>query len=807
MRQRIPDTPVSVDLKAAPAFDCGWRALAYAFAARAQPWRPEASLRDVHDALQLAVLCNSTFPGHVPAASLPSPSPPPLGGTILYVNATGGDDGAAGTLSAPLASIAGAVARVRAGVPPPATILLREGVHRLNATLRLQASDAGLTFGAYQGEVATVSGARALTLAWEPAPPAPRSGARVWVANVAGQGLPTDLSPGLVPALYTSPDGGATLVRATRARFPNARPELDAWPVGWAPTPLYSAPPFDTATAVLHTPFPENYPGIYQDYWWGTGGACADIGFEPPSSYWCQPNGRVGRTEFFVRAPNAIHVNASTLPHAPYASDLVASGAIVSYWHYGHWFSLHAKVAAYTPANGTIALGWGSFQGAEGSAAGGDFFVEHVLEELDAPNEFFLDARGQRLYYITNASDMAAPPPAQGFEFPLLEELIVVGGAADGSAPVANISFVGLRFTGAAPIFLAPHGTPSGGDWALARFGALRLVGTENAVIANCTFERLDGNAVFLDSWNRDAAILGCQFSWIGNTAIALWGMTADADATAGTQPWRTRVEGNMCREVGIHEKQSSCFFQATSAATLLADNIFFNGPRALVNMNDHMAGGDEVARNLLFNSCRETTDNAAFNAWDRVPYLTMALNGTPSVWPAFRVLHHNLVVNNYGADGGCFDLDDGSSRYDMHSNACVFGGYKGSNWAHDLIAHGNVYAFAVMYGNRCVGLSEQALASHANAYYNNTCILDGGPEYLSLAGFDVKNRSTWGITLGNNTVAAVRGEQFLCVDAAGLVLNMSAWAATGADPGTRVIELPTSAAIVGMLAAVVGLA
>ena len=90
----------------------------------------------------------------------------------------------------------------------------------------------------------------------------------------------------------------------------------------------------------------------------------------PPSSYWCQPNGRVGRTEFFVRAPSAMHVNATSLPHAPYASDLVASGAIVGYWHYGHWFSLHAKVAAYAPANGTLALGWGSFQGAEGSAAG-----------------------------------------------------------------------------------------------------------------------------------------------------------------------------------------------------------------------------------------------------------------------------------------------------------------------------------------------------------------------------------------------------------------------------------------------------
>ena len=261
-RQHLPSTPASLDLRAAPEFDCGWRALAYAFAVRAQPWRPAAALRDVHDALQLSVLCNTTFPGHAPSS--PPPPPPPLppaaaaAAREIFVNASGGDDSAAGTISAPLASIAGALALARAGSGggPPATIFLRDGVHRLNATVRLGAADAGLTLAAYGGERATVSGARALALAWSPAPPAPRSGARVWVADVAGQGLPSALAPSAVPALYLSADGGATLARATRARFPNARPELDAWPAGWAPTPLYSAPPFNTSTTVLHTPFP-----------------------------------------------------------------------------------------------------------------------------------------------------------------------------------------------------------------------------------------------------------------------------------------------------------------------------------------------------------------------------------------------------------------------------------------------------------------------------------------------------------------------------------------------------------------------
>ena len=46
-------------------------------------------------------------------------------------------------------------------------------------------------------------------------------------------------------------------------------------------------------------------------------------------------------------------------------------------------------------------------------------------------------------------------------------------------------------------------GVPSGGDWALYRGGAVFLDGTENAVVTNGLFERLDGNALFLSGYNR----------------------------------------------------------------------------------------------------------------------------------------------------------------------------------------------------------------------------------------------------------------------------------------------------------------
>ena len=44
---------------------------------------------------------------------------------------------------------------------------------------------------------------------------------------------------------------------------------------------------------------------------------------------------------------------------------------------------------------------------------------------------------------------------------------------------------------------------------------------------------------------------------------------------------------GNIVKEVGIWQKQSSPWFQAVTAQTLITGNVFYNGPRAGLNFND----------------------------------------------------------------------------------------------------------------------------------------------------------------------------------------------------------------------------
>lgn len=120
-----------------------------------------------------------------------------------------------------------------------------------------------------------------------------------------------------------------------------------------------------------------------------------------------------------------------------------------------------------------------------------------------------------------------------------------------------------------------------------------------------CTFTMLDGNALFLSGFTRNVTIENSSFSYIGDNAMAAWGYSEDVnggahnlpegvglDGTGGEQPRYTNVYGNIVREIGLNERQSSAWSEAKACLSHVKGNLFFNMPRAAINKNDGFGGG-----------------------------------------------------------------------------------------------------------------------------------------------------------------------------------------------------------------------
>eukprot|EP01052_Picozoa_sp_SAG31_P011652 SAG31_NODE_663_length_13021_cov_9.408296_14_plen_240_part_00 len=205
--------------------------------------------------------------------------------------------------------------------------------------------------------------------------------------------------------------------RAIRARFPNANTEtagMHTRPTGWVEAktqwlpPKHSPPPVeievtdprwrrhDSTGNELGCKYAE---GDARDLFvfdiqvarshvcavtclhvdqGGVGGACAHL--DPPFGYWCSnhPNRTVSGALTHRSPSGVVYGNGRLLPHAPYERPV---GAVVHSCRGGAncWYTWMFEVDA-APNNDTLSWTFGGFQGAEGSDAGGVWYIENVFE-------------------------------------------------------------------------------------------------------------------------------------------------------------------------------------------------------------------------------------------------------------------------------------------------------------------------------------------------------------------------------------------------------------------------------------------
>ena len=176
-------------------FDCAMRHEALALTAELQPFRTQAELQLVADALagapEVPAQCRNLSAAAAAGTSRDAAAAVacPAGARTLYVSSVNGSDSGPGTLQRPLLTVGAGVAALRAGsAGGRRCLLLRGGVFFLPETLVLGAADSGLTIAAMPGERAVLSGGQPLVGgAWAPhrVSAADWRASNVWAAKVS----------------------------------------------------------------------------------------------------------------------------------------------------------------------------------------------------------------------------------------------------------------------------------------------------------------------------------------------------------------------------------------------------------------------------------------------------------------------------------------------------------------------------------------------------------------------------------------------------------------------------------------------
>ena len=375
------------------------------------------------------------------------------------------------------------------------------------------------------------------------------------------------------------------------------------------------------------------------------------------------------------------------------------------------WGSMHYRILG-KKADGTLDLEGGWQHNRPDKGPHKDFrFLENIFEELDAPGEWFHNAKTNTLYFYPPKNVNLKTATCETVR---LRHLIEFSGTKE--RPVKSVKLSGLAFTEAGRTFMDNKESLLRSDWTIYRGGAVFLQGAEDCSIENCDFDQLGGNAIFISGYNRRDAVRGCLIRECGANGVAIvgepkavrspmfsWGPgnpwsggkpqlePSTIDRTPGPltddYPADCLVEDCLITRIGRLEKQSACVEISMAQGITVRHCSAYEVPRAGINIGDGCWGGDLIEFCDVFDTVFETGDHGSFNSWGRDRYwagsqsFMKKMNAAiPMREFAFADVIKPIVLRNnrwrcdYGFD---VDLDDGSSNYEIYNNLLLGRGLK----------------------------------------------------------------------------------------------------------------------------------
>ena len=295
------------------------------------------------------------------------------------------------------------------------------------------------------------------------------------------------------------------------------------------------------------------------------------------------PRGRYPQSGFLKMKARSDDFTTLTLHQALPVGDLAGSDAevvVIENWSIAREIiqsSTKDTVTAETPIGW---LGHGSCLPKPGMSV----FLEHALEFVTQPGQWYLDSGKGILYYKTNADEN---PNQSGIIAPVAEQLIVVKGSPD--KPVQNLHFSGIEFAhtvfnmpkiGYAGIQACYYGTAVQDEVTYSVTAAIEFEYARDCSISECRLSQLGGNSIALGAGCRRNTIVGCEFSEIGGNGPMI-----------GNMPVRNPLDTDWKNpaDVPINNEISNCYIHDCGIEMYGAVGIF-----------DAMAQGSRIVHNEL---------------------------------------------------------------------------------------------------------------------------------------------------------------------------------------------------------------
>jgi len=374
------------------------------------------------------------------------------------------------------------------------------------------------------------------------------------------------------------------------------------------------------------------------------------------------------------------------------------AGGYVHAMHPALWGDMHWLIKGRKP-DGSLDLEGGWQNNRPGPMHGKFRFAENIREELDAPGEWFHDAKANVLYFIPEpGTDLKTAT----VEVVRLAHLIEFKGSKE--KPVQFVELRGLTFRHAARTFMDNKEPLLRSDWTVYRGGAVVYDGAADCTVADCAFDQVGGNTIFVSNWNRRIVVRGCLIQDSGANGVAFVGDPkavrnplfrygaqdyAKLDRTPGPQtdnyPADCVVEDCLITRTGRDEKQTAPVQISMAQGITVRHCSIYDVPRAGINISEGTWGGHLIEFCDVFNTVLETGDHGSFNSWGRDRYWHPDIGvGNKQVaadpkLPLLDVVKPIVMRNNrWRCDHGWdVDLDDGSTNYEIYNNLLLHGGLK----------------------------------------------------------------------------------------------------------------------------------